>query len=51
MKATISVDADEHRVVWVVYVEDDDGNIIDRRPFRTPEEANDYIELLELNDE
>ena len=44
MKATISVDANEYRVVWMVYVEDEDGNIVERVPFRTPEDAEEYAE-------
>lgn len=44
MKATISVDANEYRVVWMVYVEDEDGNIVERVPFSTPEDAEEYAE-------
>lgn len=44
MKATISVDANEYRVVWMVYVEDENGDIVERRPFATPEDAKEFAE-------
>lgn len=49
MKSTISVDANEYRVVWMVYVEDKDGNIVERMPFSTPEDAKEYAERFEFD--
>jgi hypothetical protein len=39
---TISLDADENRVVWVVYVEDENGNVINTCPFRDKQDAEEY---------
>lgn len=43
---TISLDADEVRVVWVVYVEDSNGKFVDSRPFRDLHDAEEYADTL-----
>ena len=42
--ATVSLDADEQRVVWVVSVEDDQGQLVEWRPFLHREDAEHYAE-------
>jgi hypothetical protein len=45
--ASVSIDANEHRVVWVVLVYDQDGNRVESRPFRDKEDAMDYAESID----
>jgi len=42
--ATVSLDADEQRVVWVVSVENDAGELVEWRPFAHREDAEDYAD-------
>ena len=42
--ATVSLDADEQRVVWVVSVENDAGELVEWRPFAHREDAQDYAD-------
>jgi len=44
--AYVGLDANEHRVVWIVFIEDLDGYPIDRIPFRTREEADDLANRI-----
>lgn len=46
LSVSISVDADEYRVYWVAFVEDEDGVVVERRSFRSPEEAEEYAEYI-----
>lgn len=46
--ARICLDADENRVVWQVMVFDQDDNLVEMRPFRDEQDAEEYAELIGL---
>ena len=45
--ANVCLDMDENRTVWQVMVFDEDGNLLEMRPFRDKEDADEYAELFE----
>jgi hypothetical protein len=38
---------DENRTVWQVMIFDEDDNLLEMRPFRDKEDADEYAELFE----
>lgn len=46
MNYTISLDADETRVVWQVILYDDNGDVIKMVPFRDWQDAHEYAEEI-----
>ena len=46
MKYTISLDADENRVVWQVILYNDNGDVIKMVPFRDWQDAHEYAERI-----
>lgn len=45
--AEVFLDMDEVRTVWQVMVFDEDDNLLEMRPFRDKEDAEEYAELFE----
>ncbi len=45
--ASVVLDMDENRTVWQVMVFDEDDNLLEMRPFRDKEDADEYAELFE----
>ena len=45
--ASVVLDMDENRTVWQVMVFDEDDNLLEMRPFRDKEDADEYAELCE----
>jgi hypothetical protein len=45
--AEVYLDMDENRTVWCVGVFDEDDNMLEMRPFRDKEDADEYAELFE----
>lgn len=45
--AEVCLDMDERRTVWTVMVFDEDDNLLEQRPFRDRQDAEDYAELFE----
>ena len=45
--AEVYLDMDEVRTVWCVGVFDEDDNLLEMRPFRDKEDADEYAELFE----
>ena len=46
--AEVCLDMDEVRTVWQVMVFDEDDNLVEMRPFRNREDAEEYAELFEV---
>ena len=46
--AEVCLDMDERRTVWQVMVFDEDDNLLEMRPFRDKEDAEEYAELFEV---
>lgn len=46
MNYTISLDADETRVVWQLIVYNDEGDVIKMTPFRDWQDAHEYAEKI-----
>jgi hypothetical protein len=46
--ATVCLDMDETRTVWSVMVFDEDDNLLEMRPFRDKQDADEYAELFEV---
>lgn len=46
--AEVFLDMDERRTVWTVMVFDEDDNLLEQRPFRDKEDADEYAELFEV---
>ena len=46
--AEVCLDMDERRTVWQVMVFDEDDNLLEMRPFRDKEDADEYAELFEV---
>ena len=46
--AEVCLDMDERRTVWQVMVFDEDDNLVEQRPFRDKEDADEYAELFEV---
>ena len=44
--AKIFLDADENRVVWQVAVYDENDDLVEMRPFRDKQDAEEYAELF-----
>jgi len=44
--AEVFLDMDENRTVWSVGVFDEEGNLIEMRPFRDKQDADEYAELF-----
>ena len=51
--ARVVLDMDERRTVWQVMVFDEDDNLVEMRPFRDKQDADEYAELFDevLKDE
>ena len=45
--AEVCLDMDEVRTVWQVMVFDEDDNLLEMRPFRDKQDAEEYAELFE----
>jgi hypothetical protein len=45
--ASVVLDMDENRTVWQVMIFDEDDNLLEMRPFRDKEDADEYAELFE----
>ena len=45
--AEVCLDMDEVRTVWQVMVFDEDDNLLESRPFRDKQDADEYAELFE----
>lgn len=45
--ASVVLDMDENRTIWQVMVFDEDDNLLEMRPFRDKEDADEYAELFE----
>ena len=45
--AEVCLDMDEVRTVWTVMVFDEDNNLLEMRPFRNKEDADEYADLFE----
>ena len=46
--AEVCLDMDERRTVWTVMVFDEDNNLVEMRPFRDKEDADEYAELFDV---
>jgi hypothetical protein len=46
--AEVYLDMDENRTVWQVGVFDEDDNLLEMRPFRDRQDAEEYAELFEV---
>lgn len=46
--AEVCLDMDEVRTVWTVMVFDEDNNLLEQRPFRDRQDAEEYAELFEV---
>ena len=46
--AEVVLDMDERRTVWQVMVFDEDDNLVEQRPFRDRQDAEEYAELFEV---
>lgn len=44
--AEVYLDMDENRTVWQVMVFDEDNNLLESRPFRDKQDAEEYAELF-----
>jgi hypothetical protein len=45
--AEVCLDMDEIRTVWQVMIFDENDNLLEMRPFRDKEDADEYAELFE----
>ena len=45
--ASVVLDMDENRTVWQVMIFDEDDNLLEMRPFRDREDAEEYAALFE----
>jgi len=48
--AEVSLDMDENRTVWQVMVFDEDDNLLEMRPFRDKEDADEYAKFYNVMD-
>ena len=48
--ASVVLDMDENRTVWQVMIFDEDDNLLEMRPFRDKEDADEYAELFETRE-
>jgi hypothetical protein len=44
--ATVCIDTNERRTIWFVIIETKDGKTIDRRPFTSREDAEEYADRI-----